>query len=72
MTDDEIREVVREALARRSEGHGRPMPESLDHLRQHSSQARFRLGPGGDANGMCVIEPAVRCVHCGYCQSYGH
>jgi hypothetical protein len=27
---------------------------------------------GGDADGACLIEPAVRCTHCGYCQSYGH
>ena len=23
-------------------------------------------------DGMCVIEPRVRCNHCGFCQSYGH
>jgi hypothetical protein len=28
-------------------------------------------GSGVD-DGMCVIEPAVRCTHCGFCQSYGH
>jgi hypothetical protein len=28
----------------------------------------------GDAvgDGACLIEPAVGCNHCGYCQSYGH
>ena len=23
----------------------------------------------GGADGACLIEPAVRCTHCGYCQS---
>jgi hypothetical protein len=28
---------------------------------------------GSEADdGMCVIEPRVRCNHCGFCQSYGH
>lgn len=26
----------------------------------------------GDDQGACVIEPSVRCNHCGYCLSYGH
>ena len=30
------------------------------------------LARGGDGDGACLIEPAVRCNHCGYCQSYGH
>lgn len=38
----------------------------------HISQAQFPLGPGGDADGNCIIEPAVRCTHCGYCQTLGH
>jgi hypothetical protein len=29
--------------------------------------------PGSEIDdGMCVIEPRVRCNHCGFCQSYGH
>lgn len=38
----------------------------------HASQALFALGPGGDADGNCIIEPAVRCTHCGFCQTLGH
>jgi hypothetical protein len=26
----------------------------------------------GDDEGACLIEPAVRCNHCGYCLSMGH
>jgi hypothetical protein len=29
------------------------------------------LASGGD-DGACLIEPTVRCTHCGFCQSLGH
>jgi hypothetical protein len=72
MTDEEIRSLVREAVARRAASTAVSGQEPTAALRLHASQALFRLGPGGDADGMCVIEPSVRCVHCGYCQTYGH
>lgn len=35
------------------------------------SHARFVLArPAGEVE--CLIEPAVTCNHCGYCQCYGH
>jgi len=99
LTDDELRGLVRDAIARvRANPSGVPLPgrpasvpaapasvqtagvsahaddapsaPAIGHV--HASQAIFILGPGGDADGNCVIEPAVRCNHCGYCQSYGH
>ncbi len=72
MTDEEIRSLVREAMARRAAPHAVDRSELADVVRLHPSQVRVRLGPGGDAEGMCVIEPSVRCVHCGYCQTLGH
>jgi len=38
----------------------------------HSSHLLFMLPTGSDADGPCIIEPAVNCNHCGYCKSYGH
>jgi hypothetical protein len=38
----------------------------------HASFVRLPLLRGGDDDGACLIEPTVRCNHCGYCQSYGH
>ena len=39
----------------------------------HANAAFLRLPlPSGDAEGACLIEPAVRCNHCGYCLSLGH
>jgi hypothetical protein len=44
-------------------------PASSDH----ASHILLKVIPGSQIDdGMCVIEPAVRCNHCGFCQSYGH
>ena len=37
----------------------------------HASHLRLPLASGDD-DGACLIEPAVRCNHCGYCLSLGH
>jgi hypothetical protein len=39
---------------------------------RHAAFIRLPLASGGDDDGACLIEPAVRCNHCGYCQSFGH
>jgi hypothetical protein len=33
--------------------------------------SRYKVQRIGD-DGMCLIEPAVRCNHCGYCECHGH
>jgi hypothetical protein len=73
MTEDQVRALVRDAIARR---RGTPSPTAprvemprADAPQAHISHHRFAL-PAGD--GACLIEPAVRCNHCGFCQSYGH
>jgi hypothetical protein len=39
----------------------------------HPSHTLLKVRPGSEVDdGMCVIEPRVRCNHCGFCQSYGH
>ena len=74
VSDQELRAMVRDAVARHTgqtgAPAGAPRPQTID--RTHSSHVRFLVATAGDADGMCVIEPAVRCTHCGYCQSYGH
>jgi hypothetical protein len=74
MTDDEIRALVREAIARnlghRSPGPGQPA--APPPWRGHASFGRFLVTSGTEEDGACLIEPSVRCNHCGYCQSYGH
>ena len=36
-------------------------------------RGNLKVVPGSQIDdGMCVIEPAVHCSHCGFCQAYGH
>ena len=39
----------------------------------HPSHVLLKVVAGSDSDdGMCVVEPRVRCNHCGFCQSFGH
>ena len=85
MTEQELRELVRAAIARvQGQGQGQgtlalshPAPSHLapsdarsHHSHpSHASHMMFTV-PSGD--GPCIIEPAVMCNHCGYCKSMGH
>ena len=73
MNEQELRALVREAIARHSgetsQPAARPVP-AFFHL--HASHGMFTLPAGADTDGPCLIEPAVMCNHCGYCKSYGH
>ena len=88
MTDDEIRSLVRVAIekhmrpaassADRRGGSGTlaqaataatldpPAPPAIA-----ISFGRYAL-PRAEDDTMCIIEPAVQCNHCGYCQCHGH
>jgi hypothetical protein len=71
MNEDALRALVRETLARlnASPGPQPPDPGTLLQMTSHASHYRYTL-PSSD--GPCLIEPAVACNHCGYCQSHGH
>ena len=79
MNEQELRSLVRAAVARHL---GQPAPQvnapaseprqpEMSHpLHVFSSQSLYTgLVNIGDA---CVIEPAVKCDHCGYCKSHGY
>jgi hypothetical protein len=72
MTDQELRELVRDAVARHLQQDAAAPRTLPPPAGGHASHGLFPLLRGGDADGACLIEPAVRCTHCGYCQSYGH
>lgn len=79
MDEQEVRALVREAVERHlghSAGPARPWgqtPAPLEGVSPHSSHLMLKVVPGSAIDeGACLIEPAVRCNHCGYCQSLGH
>ena len=71
VNEAELRELVREAIRRRIGGESDPAPAG-PAFREHASHVLLPLARGGDGDGACLIEPSVRCNHCGYCLSYGH
>ncbi len=77
MTDQDLRAMIRESIARHAgPAAGLRMPDAgpgaAAIFGAHASHLRLPLVRGGDEDGACLIEPAVRCNHCGYCQSLGH
>ena len=78
MNEQELREMVRASIARHRGGEPAGGPDPVRVAASHGATfanaafARLPLVRGGDDDGMCIIEPAVRCNHCGYCQSFGH
>ena len=76
MNEDALRALVRETIARvQSDAAGAPagesfMPPQPLPFARHASHFRYSGLP--DTDGPCLIEPAVQCNHCGYCQSHGH
>lgn len=78
MTDAELKALVRDAVARHlgaaSSSSSAPgaSPAGFVPLARHPSHYRYALTTGDEAEGPCLIEPTVRCNHCGYCQSHGH
>ena len=85
MTEQELRTLVRDAIARH--GNLAPAREARIAPTRETSLAPMREAPfaptggafalfvipsGADQDGPCLIEPAVPCNHCGYCKSFGH
>ena len=70
VSEDDLRALVREALARQLGSE--PVAGVGAACREHASHGLLSLVRGADTGDACLIEPAVRCNHCGYCQSYGH
>ena len=71
MTEQELRLLVREAIAKQVGQRSQASPLEARFLSQtaHASHGTFDLPALGSE---CIIEPSVTCNHCGYCKSYGH
>ena len=85
MHDDELRLLVREAVARHlgmpaaldgralgAEALAKAAPGPFLPWKTHLSHRRFVFLAPTEPDAPCVVEPQVRCHHCGFCQSYGH
>jgi hypothetical protein len=81
MNEQELRVLVREAVERHLGGKRGTAPFSERSEKgavplfpgSDPSHILLKIVPGSEAeDGACVIEPSVRCNHCGFCQSYGH
>ncbi|NUR56793.1 MAG: hypothetical protein HOQ29_20315 [Acidobacteria bacterium] len=75
MNEDALRALVRDAIARIQSGAPLPPDDVIAPPRplpfaRHASH--YRYGGLPETDGPCLIEPAVQCNHCGYCQSHGH
>jgi hypothetical protein len=72
MTEQELRALVREAIARHGGAQASQPPAMRSPATAHASHTLITLPAGADGDGLCIIEPAVTCNHCGYCKSLGH
>jgi hypothetical protein len=81
MTEQEIRTLVRQAIAQQFSGtrlsaearaasEGGSVGGQAQRGGVSASFAQFAVPSGPE--GTCIIEPSVMCSHCGYCKSYGH
>ena len=88
MTDEALRQLIREAVARHTGQPARgPLPsgtsaaaggratgraDTLADASQASMAFSLYVVPRPTGETDCVIEPGTRCDHCGYCLSHGH
>lgn len=73
MNEEMLRAMIRQSIARlqgsETPGAAAPLPFLHGLSADHPSHYRYALP---ESDGPCLIEPAVQCTHCGYCQSHGH
>ena len=76
MNDDELRLLIRAAIARHVSGSApyapiepQLRPEASVGSGQSMSFSQYRIER---VDAMCVIEPNAQCDHCGFCKCHGH
>jgi hypothetical protein len=79
MHEDDLRAMIRDAIARHlgagslgAEAMAKASPSPAPMWKSHLSHGRFVFLAPTEPDAPCVVEPQVRCHHCGFCQSYGH
>jgi hypothetical protein len=76
MSEDQLRALVRQIVAerlasRQPSAHAPLLPLPMEPT-SHSSHGMLRMAPPVEKGQPCIIEPAVACGLCGFCQSLGH
>jgi hypothetical protein len=79
VTEDDLRALVRQAVSRHltASGADAGSPASSAVVRAtpapgvHPSFGRYLLPREPGSDGSCLIEPSVKCNHCGFCLSHG-
>ena len=78
MNDDEIRALIRVAIEKHLGAAAEGSDPSAILARGQTpspviplSFGRYTL-PRAEDDTQCLIEPAVRCNHCGFCECHGH
>jgi len=77
MNDDELRTIIRAAIQRHiGSGASTPEPVGMPPAPPTAGPRSMSFGQyrieRADGDTMCIIEPAVRCNHCGFCKCHGH
>ena len=81
MNDDELRSLIRAAVQRHLGSASAPSHSPEPRRDAASGRAgentisisfsQYPIERAAD-DTMCIIEPAVRCNHCGFCKCHGH
>jgi hypothetical protein len=72
ISEAELRQMVRDAVDRHRAQPAAMLASSTGEAWRHHVSHGVLPVISGDPDGACLIEPAVRCNHCGYCLSLGH
>jgi hypothetical protein len=69
VTDGSESRAYQPAMHARHDPHD---PHDARRAAAHIAHGRFVFLAPTEPDAPCVVEPQVKCHHCGFCQSYGH
>jgi hypothetical protein len=76
MNDDELRALIRQAVEKHLHSRSAETPQFEPERRRAAPEVSISFGQyhleRAPDDTMCLIEPAVRCNHCGFCKCHGH
>jgi hypothetical protein len=72
VTEEHLRSLIREVVARHLSSSSVGPSIGVTDWKTHPSHHRLPVLRGDQGEGPCLVEPVVRCHHCGFCQSFGH